>query len=154
RRHPRIRTEAAMNVSFELSAFVDRLASDAGLKLSLALVHFLWQGVLITAVAALLMRVIGRRSSQRRYLIGVVAMGAMAVVPIATFCLVEPPEWSRIVADDNSAIDLSGFETAELELLLSTFDAQQSLAYEDMSAVPPRPLTWPERVSLYQPYAL
>ena len=62
--------------TFDLSTFVDRLAGPAGLKLSLALVHFLWQGVLIAAGAAVLMRVLGRRSPQRRYAIGVAGMAA------------------------------------------------------------------------------
>ena len=99
-----------MNIPFELHAFLDRLASEAGLKLSLALVHFLWQGVLIAATAAILMRLLGRRSPQRRYLIGVVAMSAMAIAPMATFCLVEPIDWSRFISDKTPALDLENVD--------------------------------------------
>lgn len=143
-----------MNVPFELSAFIDRLASDAGLKLSLALVHFLWQGVLIAAAAALLMRVVGRKTSQRRYLIGVVAMSAMAVAPIVTFCLVEPPDWSQFITNEEPSFDLSGLETADLDVLLATLETDDVRASEVLPEAPPRPLTWPERIRLYQPYAL
>ncbi len=138
----------------KLSAFVDRLASDAGLKLSLALVHFLWQGVLIAAAAALLMRVVGRRSSQRRYLIGVTAMAAMAVAPIATFCLVEPPDWSQFIADESSDLDLGDLSTADLDLMLATLETDVAQATRAIPEVLSRPLTWPERIRLYQPYAL
>ncbi|MBA3315419.1 MAG: M48 family metalloprotease [Planctomycetota bacterium] len=143
-----------MTTPSEFNAFLERLASDAGLKLSLALVHFLWQGVLIAALAAVLMRLVGRRSPQRRYLIGVVAMALMAVAPVATFCLVEPPDWSSLVLEDEPAFDFSSMASAELELLLATLETGSDIAPDVPSGVPAKPLTWPERVRLYQPYAL
>ena len=48
-----------------------------------ALVHFLWQGTALAALAAVLMATI--RRSAARYLIGVITLGLMLLAPVATF---------------------------------------------------------------------
>lgn len=148
-----------MNGTFELSTLVDRLAGPAGLRLSLALLHFLWQGVLIAAGATVLMRVLGRRSANRRYAIGVAGMALMAIAPVVTFCVVTPPEIAPIESSGASASDELLSEIARIEAMLAALDVRpgEDGATEDPaseSILPARPLTWPERVRLWQPYAL
>jgi len=63
------------------------IPSAAVMALGWALIHFLWQGAAIAALAAILMRC-GRRPSVR-YLIGVAALGLMIAAPFATFVLVD-----------------------------------------------------------------
>jgi uncharacterized protein (TIGR03435 family) len=57
-------------------------------RLGWALVHFLWQGVLIAAVYALARRWVGSsRSAQARYLLACAALVALVAAPIVTFCV-------------------------------------------------------------------
>lgn len=143
-----------MNATFEFSAFVDRLAGPAGLRLSLALLHFLWQGVLIAAGAAVLMRVLGRRSASRRYAIGVAGMALMAVAPVVTFCVVTPPEPVQTELAETAPEELL-FEIERLEGLLGeTAGGAGETGEAGGEVVDAAPLTWPERVRLWQPYAL
>lgn len=148
-----------MTATFDLSTLVDRLAGPAGLKLSLALLHFLWQGVLIAAAAAVLMRVLGRRSASRRYAIGVAGMALMATAPVITFCVVTPPALSPTDLTGAAASDELLSEIARLDAMLAALDVAPGEEHgTDESAsepiVPARPLTWPERIRLWQPYAL
>ncbi|WP_166636836.1 M56 family metallopeptidase [Cognatilysobacter terrigena] len=57
---------------------------DAVPLLGRALVHFVWQGVVIGAVAALAFATMQRSRPQARYLVGCLAMLACVIAPIAT----------------------------------------------------------------------
>lgn len=60
-------------------------------RLGLSLLHFLWQGAAVAMVAALVTQALRRRSAALRYVVLLVALGLMALLPVATFCLVESP---------------------------------------------------------------
>jgi HEAT repeat protein/beta-lactamase regulating signal transducer with metallopeptidase domain len=56
----------------------------ATLALGWALIHFAWQGTLVALALAVLLRLTRRASANTRYQLGVAALGAMLVLPIAT----------------------------------------------------------------------
>lgn len=140
------------------SPLLDPLASPIGLKASLALTHFLWQGVLIAAIAAILMRLVARRSPQRRYLIGMTGIVLMALAPIITFACVTPPPPlpTRAVTPEpliESQFD-SLLEVEELDALLAGLGTKFPPLPEQEPTEPVPPLTWQEQLQLWQPYAL
>jgi beta-lactamase regulating signal transducer with metallopeptidase domain len=75
--------------------------------LALALLHFLWQGAALAALAYLALALC--RSASKRYVISVVALMAMLASPVATFLAVRAPEAavepSDSVADIPSAVN-------------------------------------------------
>jgi beta-lactamase regulating signal transducer with metallopeptidase domain len=60
-----------------------------------ALVHFVWQGALIGVVAFVLLRLVRPSEASTRYLIGVTALGAMLVAPVATFVALDRSSTAR-----------------------------------------------------------
>jgi ankyrin repeat protein/beta-lactamase regulating signal transducer with metallopeptidase domain len=54
-------------------------------RLAGTLLHFVWEGVAIGAIAALTLRLMRRRSAEWRYAAAAVALLAMAAAPLATF---------------------------------------------------------------------
>jgi len=61
-------------------------------RLTWTLLHFLWQGLAVAAVAATLLRAWPVRRARNRYVICLLALLAMAACPLVTFVLVEVPE--------------------------------------------------------------
>jgi beta-lactamase regulating signal transducer with metallopeptidase domain len=53
------------------------------------ILHFLWQGALIAAAAAIALRMLKRRSAETRYGVAIGALVLMAAAPVATFVLHE-----------------------------------------------------------------
>ena len=68
-------------------------------RLTWTLLHFLWQGLAVAAVAATLLRVWPVRRARNRYLICLSALVAMAACPLVTFVLAEVPESATIGRD-------------------------------------------------------
>ena len=64
------------------------------------LVHFMWQGAVIAAAAAFMLRVCRTHSASLRYAIACGAMATMLVGVIATAIVVEPPRASAAVRRD------------------------------------------------------
>src|SRR5882762_4729095 len=64
------------------------LSPDTMHNLAWALLHFLWQGTAIAALAAVLMTLCRRASA--RYLLGVGALALMLAAPVATFFFLAP----------------------------------------------------------------
>ena len=60
------------------------------LRVSLALVHFLWQGLALAAVAAGLLVALRRASASARYLALLAVLAAMAICPLLTFAKLSP----------------------------------------------------------------
>jgi beta-lactamase regulating signal transducer with metallopeptidase domain/HEAT repeat protein len=58
-------------------------------RLGWTLLHSLWQGAVIGALAAVALRLLRRRSAQARYLAGCAALLVLAMAPLATFLLLE-----------------------------------------------------------------
>jgi Tol biopolymer transport system component len=56
-------------------------------KLSIALLHFLWQGLILALCALLLLLLLRRKSAAARYLALLAVLGGMAICPVATFFL-------------------------------------------------------------------
>jgi beta-lactamase regulating signal transducer with metallopeptidase domain/protocatechuate 3,4-dioxygenase beta subunit len=61
--------------------FIPHIANRA----AWTLVHFLWQGALIAAITAGLLRILSRRDAQLRYVVAVMALITMVLMPAATF---------------------------------------------------------------------
>ena len=61
-------------------------------RLALTLLHFLWQGLAVAAVAVAGVRLLKLRHGPRRYAAYLLAMIVMAACPVATFCLVDAPD--------------------------------------------------------------
>ncbi len=69
---------------------LDLLDSPVCLRLALALAHFLWQGVVITLFAVVMVSVLGRKSSRVRYGIYMGSLVVMALTVGRTYCVIEP----------------------------------------------------------------
>jgi bla regulator protein blaR1 len=54
-------------------------------SLGWTLLHFLWQGVLLGALAAALLAALSQRSAAARYRVGCAVMGLMLLAPMTTF---------------------------------------------------------------------
>lgn len=78
----------------------DFLGCDATVceRLTITLLHFLWQGAAIGLAAAFLSRVLQRASSQVRYLIHLTALTAMCGSLLVTLCVVKVSEPSVLVS--------------------------------------------------------
>lgn len=73
--------------------------------LALALLHFLWQGLLIGAAAALALRVLRHARPQARYAVACVALLACLVVPVVTLLAQLTPNVGVAVAEAGLSLD-------------------------------------------------
>lgn len=83
-------------------------------RLTWTLLHFLWQGAAVAAVAATLLRAWPAGGARSRYLICLSALVAMAACPLVTFVLAEAPE-SATVSGGRSESTLAARDTTESE---------------------------------------
>ena len=65
------------------------LHTPAALQLGSVLLHFLWQGALLGAIALLLLLLLPSSRPQARYLALVTILFAMAACPAATFFVIQ-----------------------------------------------------------------
>ncbi len=76
--------------------------SDATLRLlALSLLHFLWQGAALAALAYVAMAIC--RSASARYLVGVATLGLMLAAPVATFSVLRSQEAASVPAVSGNA---------------------------------------------------
>lgn len=83
-----------------MTSILNWLSADVAQRATSALLHFVWQGAAIAAIAGLAMTVTRRASG--RHAIGVLGMAAMVAAPIVTFLSLRVPTASvdtRIGAD-------------------------------------------------------
>ena len=66
---------------------IELLLQPAATRLALALVHFLWQGMLIALALAIVVRSSRSLRPQHRYALGLVALGLMIACPPLTYAL-------------------------------------------------------------------
>jgi beta-lactamase regulating signal transducer with metallopeptidase domain len=113
-------------------SFVDWLAQPASRLLTLTLVHFLWQGLLIALCLTLLVRLCGIRRPSARYACALVALFAMAAFPIATLIWISLARDSAQFSPPLQSADSS----KPASILASTADASvlpgDPLAFESM----------------------
>lgn len=83
--------------------FADWLAPAAE-RLGWALLHFLWQGVALAFLLAVLLRLLRDRSAQARYVLACLTLAAMAVCPLATLALL-PEAWPARISRDNAVAE-------------------------------------------------
>ncbi|HTL30544.1 MAG TPA: M56 family metallopeptidase, partial [Tepidisphaeraceae bacterium] len=69
----------------------DLLTHPVFQRLGWALVHSLWQGAGIALLAAIVLAMLARRSSQARYVVACMALALMAITPIVTFFVLPGP---------------------------------------------------------------
>jgi len=70
---------------------LESLSSSVAHSLSLVLLHFVWQGLLIGLLYGMLLTVTDERSARVRYATSLTALTAMALCPIVTFVLLHNP---------------------------------------------------------------
>ena len=70
-------------------------------RLSLTLLHFVWQGVLVGIVAAVVLKCCNRKSANTRHLIACAAFFSLPLLALATFFIVEPPANVAAVSPDS-----------------------------------------------------
>lgn len=84
------------------------LSEAAGARLSLALVHFAWQGAAIAVLLSLVLRWCAAASPQFRYLLSLSALGLMAACPVVTYLVLERTD----AASESFVVPPSGGESA------------------------------------------
>ncbi len=70
----------------------DDFSNPQLIKVGFALLHFLWQGILMAAVTLAGFRFLKQAPSNSRYLFALAMFGVLALLPPVTFLLVEGPE--------------------------------------------------------------
>jgi len=90
---------------------LERLFSDPRVvRFGLALVHFLWQGLVVAAALAVVLWLLRRRSANLRYLVATVGLFVLAVMPMATFLAVDAP--APVASEETTpaiaAVDVEG----------------------------------------------
>ena len=66
------------------------LSEPLAQRLTLALLHFLWQGALLAGVLAVVLRFCRTRSPNVRYVLCLTTLGGMGLCPLITASLVSP----------------------------------------------------------------
>jgi len=124
-----------------MNAIESLLTHPVAFRLGWTLVHFVWQGAIVSLLLVGVLFALSRRSANARYLISCAALALMAVLPFVTFALVPQAE----------PIELPAFG-AELEIGLVLDDESGDLAFP----IVPSPLTsegiqlsWGERIAEY-----
>ena len=54
------------------------------------LIHFLWQGFAVAAVGWCVLKMLGKQSSNTRYIAACIGLALMAAAPVVTFMLTAP----------------------------------------------------------------
>jgi beta-lactamase regulating signal transducer with metallopeptidase domain len=104
-----------------------------------ALLHFLWQGLLIGLLAAGALALLRRRSANACYLAGCVALLLMAMAPVATFAwLYQPPR--PTAASAARVLELPSLDQAAPAPREPLTTASPALA--DLPSVAPPPVPW------------
>ncbi|MHC4403457.1 MAG: M56 family metallopeptidase, partial [Planctomycetota bacterium] len=83
-------------------------------RLGLSLLRFLWQGAAVAMVVTLVTPLLRRRSAAVRYIVLLVALGFMALLPVATFCLVESPAALAATDAAGGGASMVGDESSEM----------------------------------------
>jgi hypothetical protein len=65
--------------------------TSMGQAVSAALIQFVWQGAVVALLFWILLAMLGRRSAQARYMVGCVALGILAFLPVVTGYLIYRP---------------------------------------------------------------
>ncbi|NLX59863.1 MAG: M48 family metalloprotease [Phycisphaerae bacterium] len=81
-----------------MNALTRLLTDPHAARLALALLHLVWQAALVAVVLAVLLRLLDSRSANARYLLSLAAMALVAVAPVVTFVVVEPPPMETAAA--------------------------------------------------------
>ena len=86
---------------------LESLSHPIGQRLTLTLLHFLWQGVLVAVALQMILALYRVRAAQTRYALSLAALIVMGLCPIVTFSLVDEyisPAVSSERADDGVAL--------------------------------------------------
>ena len=117
--------------------FVDWIQNDAAFLLVQSLVHCLWEGIVLVAIAGVVAIVIRRRSSQAKYVLWFAVLGVMIVcVPANLFILSAlrtPVVSNRVPADEISTDEESAFDEHAIVLV----ESPSVLSEEDALGVAP-----------------
>ena len=135
-------------------------------RLTWTLLHFLWQGVVVAAVAATLLRAWPARGARDRYVICLSALVAMAMCPLVTFVFTEVSESTTVSRGrSESVLDVGDASDPEPRLIANATHAQagdfaapetqpafgHSEAAPTLAATPPASSGLEEPVELSEP---
>jgi Tol biopolymer transport system component/beta-lactamase regulating signal transducer with metallopeptidase domain len=117
-------------------------------KLSIALLHFLWQGLIFALCALLLLLLLRRKSAAARYLALLAVLGGMAICPVATFFLLPnqtlPPqeqlEHFQLSGNDKVNPNAAGTQLPSVTPAMTTSTAASSLIETTTAEPSPAPL--------------
>ena len=83
---------------------------DQAIRLSLTLLHFIWQGLLVGLTTWIVLLICKPKSANRRYWIALGAFFCMPLLAIATYTLIDvPAEFASTVAGENTAGDFKQY---------------------------------------------
>ena len=95
--------------SFGVPESIRMLAFSAVQSLGWALLHFVWQGLLLAVLTASILFFLKRASAHFKYLVQCVALGMMASCPIWNLCLITIQQ----AGHSDSRVDTNGIAGAK-----------------------------------------
>lgn len=115
---------------------IDYFNSPVCVRFALALVHFLWQGLVIALLAVSLASLFGKNSSKTRYGVYVISLFAMVLSLGVTYALVDVSSTQVEYAQHRTEITPSRLEptVAGSEAGLPSMPARQSITATAVSA--------------------
>lgn len=114
---------------------IEFLSSPLANGLTLTLLHFLWQGLLVALACWVILAVAGRSSAHVRYGTSLMSLGLMAIAPLATFVVVYD---STPGADESSTPAAVASISALPEPTITTHDSSQQAPGRQVAS-PPSP---------------
>jgi beta-lactamase regulating signal transducer with metallopeptidase domain len=118
---------------------VEVLANPVARQLTLALLHFVWQGLAIAVLLVLAVELLGIRRPQSRYACSLVALLVMLVCPVATFL------W---ISTGNESLRASGFIPEAYSSPM--IDGEPANIFAGVESTD----SWQAAINAAQPYAL
>jgi len=110
--------------SFGVPESISILAFSVVHSLGWALLHFVWQGLLLAVLTASILFFLKRASAHLKYLVQCVALGMMASCPIWNLCLITIQQ----AGHSNSRFDTNGLAGAKSNSALTTYAIYQTPA--------------------------
>ncbi len=83
---------------------LDFLSNDLAARVTMCLLQFLWQGVLVAVIYSALFRLVRQSNSEVRYLTALGALVVLAACPIITFCVLSGEHFETRSAGENPSL--------------------------------------------------
>jgi beta-lactamase regulating signal transducer with metallopeptidase domain len=117
-----------------MTGLMNWLSPSAMQSLGWALLHFLWQGTALAALAAGAMALCRRTSA--RYIVGVVGLAVMLLAPLATFFFYLQPQAVVVDTATSSIISMTALQTTPKSKVSVNVTIVPSLVSRSLNALP------------------